>query len=82
MVNNSIIKLEDGNDYVVIDKIKLEDKSYVFLTNVNDIEDFCVRKETTTILENDEEEKYLEGLTEEEYTEAMNLFVAKKNKEA
>lgn len=82
MVNNSIIKLEDGNDYVVIDKIKLEDKSYVFLTNVNDIEDFCVRKETTTILENDEEEKYLEGLTEEEYTEAMNLFVAKNNKEA
>lgn len=78
MVNNSIIKLEDGNDYVVVDKIEKLDKSYVYLTNVKDMEDFCVRKE---IMEN--EEFYIVGLeTEEEYEEAMKLFVEKNNREA
>jgi len=78
MINNSVIKLEDGNDYVVVDKIDLENKSYVFLTNVKDMEDFCVRKE---IEEN--EEVFLVGLeTESEYEEAMKLFVEKNNKNA
>lgn len=78
MINNSVIKLEDGNDYVVVDKINLQDKSYVFLTNVKDMEDFCVRKE---IEEN--EEVFLVGLdTELEYEEAMKLFVEKNNKNA
>ena len=30
LVNNSVIKLEDGNDYVVVDKIDATDKSYVY----------------------------------------------------
>lgn len=78
MINNSVIKLEDGNDYVVVDKIDLQDKSYVFLTNVKDMEDFCVRKE---IEEN--KEVFLVGLdTELEYEEAMKLFVEKNNKNA
>ena len=78
MINNSVIKLEDGNDYVVVDKIDLQGKSYVFLTNVKDMEDFCVRKE---IEEN--EEIFLVGLeTELEYEEAMKLFVEKNNKNA
>lgn len=82
MVNNSVIKLEDGNDYVVIDKIKVEDKAYVYLTNVKDLEDFCIRKETTKVLIDETEEKYLEGLTEEEFAEAIKLFTEKNNKEA
>lgn len=78
MVNNSVVRLEDGNDYVVVDKIELETKSYIYLTNVKDMEDFCVRKEIKK-----EEEYYLTGLeNEQEYEEAMKLLIEKNNQEA
>ena len=75
MINNSVIKLEDGHDYVVVEKIAKEEFYYVFLTNIKDMEDFCVRKE---IEEN--EKVYLVGLdSDEEFEEAMKLFADKHN---
>lgn len=74
MVNNSVIKLEDGNDYIVIDKID----NYVFLSNIKDSNDFCIRKE---IEEN--EEKYLVGLdSNEEYEKVIKLLLEKNNNQA
>lgn len=40
----SIVTLEDGLHYVVIDNIVFENKNYIYLTNVNNESDFCIRK--------------------------------------
>lgn len=78
MINNSIIKLEDGNTYTVVDKIEKLDKSYIYLANIENVQDFCIRKE---IMENDE--TFIVGLdNNQEYEEAMNLFIKKNNQEA
>ena len=74
MINNSCITLENDKEYCVIDKIKTDDKFFVYLSNVNDPEDFCVRKE---IIE--DEKTFLVGLdNKEEANYALELF-AKKN---
>lgn len=78
MINNSIIKLEDGNTYTVVDKIEKLDKSYIYLANIENVQDFCIRKE---IMENGE--TFIVGLdNDQEYEEAMNLFINKNNQEA
>lgn len=77
MVNNSVILLEDNENYAVIDKIPSEKGTYVYLTNIKDTEDFCIRKEIER-----EEKFFLVGLeNEEEVDYAMNLLV-RKNLEA
>lgn len=74
MVNNSAVKLEDGNDYIVVDKID----NYVFLSNLKDSNDFCIRKE---IEENDT--TYLVGLdNNEEYEKIVKLLLEKNNNQA
>lgn len=74
MVNNSVVKLEDGNDYIVVDKID----NYVFLSNLKDSNDFCIRKE---IKENDT--TYLVGLdNNEEYEKIVKLLLEKNNNQA
>ncbi|MDD6224222.1 MAG: hypothetical protein PUB18_04390 [bacterium] len=81
MINNSVIQLEDGNDYAVVEKISLVDKAYVYLTNIKDMEDFCVRKEIKK--GEDEEQNYLVGLDDDqEFEEAMRLFIEKNSNEA
>ena len=58
--------LEDGQSYGIIDKIK----KYVYLTNVKDNTDFCIRK-----LIIDDNHEYLIGLdNEKEFSEALMLF--------
>lgn len=78
MINNSIIKLEDGNTYTVVDKIEKLDKSYIYLANIENVQDFCIRKEIT-----ENGETFIVGLdNDQEYEEAMNLFIKKNNQEA
>lgn len=78
MINNSIIQLENGKTYVVVDKIEKLDIAYVYLANIENQKDFCVRKEIT-----DNNEVYLTGLdNSQEFDEAMNLFIKKNNQEA
>lgn len=70
MIDNSRIILENKKEYHIIDKIKLDDKAYVYLSNLDNPEDFCVRKE---IIEN--EKTYLVGLdSKEEAIYALELF--------
>lgn len=75
MVDNSRIVLENKKEYHIIDKIKLDKKAFVYLSNLNDPEDFCVRKEIE-----EKEKTYLVGLdNEEEAIEALKLFTEKNN---
>jgi hypothetical protein len=41
-----IVTLEDGIDYMVLDEIKSSGVTYVYLANVDDEKDICVRKVT------------------------------------
>ncbi len=69
VINNSVITLEDGNTYAVIEKID----SYIYLSNIKDSNDFCVRKQVTK-----GDENFLEGLdNKEEVDQAMKLFLEK-----
>lgn len=38
------ITLENGKDYFIIDEITENDVTYLYLTNENDENDFCIRK--------------------------------------
>lgn len=68
MIKETII-LEDNLEYIVTDKID----NYLYLNNINDYKDFCVRKE---IIEDNEE--YIVGLdNEEELEKALKLFEKK-----
>lgn len=74
MVDVEKVTLSDGITYIIVDEIKLEDKKFVYLTNENDVKDFCIKK---SIIENDEE--FFVGLdSDEEFDQAM-LYFAKKN---
>lgn len=77
MVENiNVITLEDGIEYAIIEEIIHDDKKYVYLTNINNYEDFCIRK---VIVENNEQ--FITGLDDDtEFDLALMLF-AKKHKE-
>lgn len=63
------IFLEDGIEYIITDTIN----NYLYLNNINDIKDFCIKKE---IIKDGEE--YIVGLdNEEEYYKAIELFEKK-----
>lgn len=77
VVNNTIVPLEDNENYAVIDKIQTEDGFYVYLSNIKDNEDICVRKEITRTKDEDDE-NYLVPLKDEtEVDHALNLLVEK-----
>ena len=63
------ITLEDGIEYIITDTIN----DYVYLNNINDIEDFCIRKKIK-----EDEDFYLIGLeNDEEFYNALELFEKK-----
>lgn len=66
-----IIKLEDGINYIITETIRFGDNEYLYLTNENDVNDFCIRK-----VVNDE----IIGLEDEnEYNKALLLINEKYN---
>lgn len=68
-----VIKLEDGLDYAIIEEIKNDNVTYIYLTNILDENDFCIRK-----IQNISGEEYLVGLdNEQEYKNALKLFIKK-----
>ena len=67
------VELEDGATYVITDEIQINEKKYLYLTNILDVEDFCIRKH---IIESGEE--YLVGLdSRQEYDLALKHFLEK-----
>lgn len=77
MKNIEVIKLEDEKEYAVVDEIEDNSNTYVYLTNIEDPEDFCIRKK---VLENAEE--FLVGLeNDNEFEQALLYFTKKHVKE-
>ncbi len=74
--NINCITLEDGLTYAVVDEIKINNITYVYLSNINNSEDFCIRK---IIIENNKE--YLQGLNNKEEFEKAILTFSQKYKE-
>ena len=66
-----VIVLEDEKEFVVIDKIKTNNKIYLMLTNVDDSNDIAVRIE-------DVEQDMIFGLdSEEELLQVLTLYAKK-----
>lgn len=67
------VELEDGATYVITAEIEKEGKKYIYLNNILDPQDFCIRK---YIIESEEE--YLVGLdNKQEYDSAIKYFIEK-----
>lgn len=63
-----MIRLEDGINYYITKEIKKRDVIYVYLTNVKDVTDFCIRK-------TDESKEILKPLdNDQEFEEALKLI--------
>lgn len=62
--------LEDGVEYNVVDEIVNDNITYVYLANINDESDFCVRK-----IDNSVDSEMLLGLdSDNEFDKAIILF--------
>ena len=73
MVDNSRIMLENNKEYLVIDKIEVDGKYFVYLSNIDDSEDFCARKEIEV-----DDKKILVGLDNKEEADlALKVFSEK-----
>lgn len=71
-MNVKCVKLEDGIEYVVLDEIDAGANTYVYLSNVDNEEDFCIRKV------NNSDENTLLGLdSDDEFDEALLLYTKK-----
>jgi len=69
----NVITLEDNIEYTEVDKIEYNNNTYVFLSDLENPENFCIRK---LLKENDEE--YIIGLdSKEEFDTILNLFTQK-----
>ena len=71
----STVVLENGLEYMEMDKVLHEGITYILLVNCKNFKDFCVRK----IVSIDGQEYLCSVDNEIEYNKVLNLFV-KKNK--
>lgn len=72
MIDNSSVEINEKK-YNVSEVIEYKDFKYIYLTNEENIEDFCVRKQIT-----EDDKNYLVGLdSEEELIEALKLYEEK-----
>ena len=67
-----IVKLEDGINYLILNEQVIDNVKYLYLVNVNDEDDFAIRKE-------DGED--LVGLTEEEFDKVIKYIIKEINED-
>jgi len=77
MVDNSRVVLEDNVEYEVIDKIQDGNKYFVYLSNMEAIEDIVIRKELVEEVDGIERHKLVGLDNNREYNKALVLFVKK-----
>lgn len=66
----NVVTLEDGKEYTEIERLEKDNNTYVFLSNLDNPNDFCIRK---VIKDNDSD--YIVGLTDDkEFDEILELF--------
>lgn len=70
------ITLEDGIQYAIIEEEIINNTKYVFLSNIDDSEDFCIRK---VINENNED--FLVGLDDDSEFDLALMHFAKNHRE-
>ena len=67
----NVVVLEDGMEYAEINKINLNEKTYLLLVNLKNDNDFCIRR-----LINENGEDVLIGLdSKEEFDQILNIFL-------
>ncbi len=67
----NVVVLEDGTEYAEINKINLNEKTYLLLVNLKNDNDFCIRR-----LINENGEEVLIGLdSKEEFDQILNIFL-------
>ena len=64
--NYEMFKLEDGQNYIVVNKMNHNGVKYLLLSEENNSRNICIRKV--------EKENYLSLLSEEEFDQVINLF--------
>ena len=73
MKEYNVVTLEDGNEYIEIDKINDNGYTYLVLSNSNNPNDFCIRK-----LVVEEGKEYIIGLNgDEEFDRIYEIFSKK-----
>lgn len=66
------VTLENNLEYIVLDKFKLDEQSYVLLTNSKNGADFCIRRVSG---------EQLQGLKDEtEFNKVMEYYLGSVNK--
>ena len=68
---NTVV-LENGIEYMEVDKLVHDNNTYILLANYQNIKDSCIRKIS---IENNQE--YLCKLNDDELKKVLNLFVEK-----
>jgi len=69
----NVITLENNIEYTEVDRIHYNDNTYIYLSNLDNPDDFCIRK---IIKENDEE--FIIGInSNKEIDKALELFMKK-----
>ena len=66
----NVVTLENGVEYTEVDKLDYNGNTYVFLSNLDNPNDFCIRK-----LVNENDEDYIVGLdSKDEFNPVLNRF--------
>ena len=66
----NVVTLENNIEYTEVAKLEHNGNTYVFLSNLDDSSDFCIRK-----LVNENDKDYIIGLdNKEEFDTVLNLF--------
>ena len=75
MVDVDVVVLENGIEYIEVDKLSYNNFKYILLSNVNNVKDSCIRK---LVIDNDKE--VLHGIVDDdEFDIVLDLFI-KQNK--
>lgn len=72
----NVIKLENNEEYVIVDAIQNEDNKYLFLANKDNEEDICIRK----VIIKDGQEFLIKLDNDDEFDEVLALFNRKHKK--
>ena len=74
------IRLEDKEEYIVLEQLYINETKYVYLALKDELENEDVKILTIVIRKFDKKEKYILSLdTKEEYKQALVFYLNKKN---
>ena len=66
----NVVTLSNGIEYTEISRLNVDNKTYVVLSDINNPEDFCIKK----IIKKDNEELIYAIDSDEEFDKVMSIF--------